>query len=366
VSHTRWTVLSIGYPFAAVGPGAAGGAERVLAMIDRGLVTAGHASVVVAPEGSRIRGRLVEVPGSDSTIDREVRKRVHAHVRAAVAEVLRRERVDVVHMHGVDFHAYAPVCDVPVLVTLHLPVEEYPSRWLREYSAKLHLHCVSWSQHRRMPADLRLLPPIANGIELDEFRPVAEKGGYALVLGRICEDKGQHLAMDAAKLAGVPLLLAGRVYPYPEHLQYFGMQVEPRLDAARRFVGPASGTWLRNLLARARCLVVPSLVHETSSLVAMEALASGTPVVAMRRGALVDVVDDGMTGFLADDVEGLAEGIRNSIAINPARCRDAAVARHDARRMLHDYFAIYAQLGARSTAPRIDHAAADQHPLVTE
>ena len=88
-----------------------------------------------------------------------------------------------------------------------------------------------------------------------------------------CPEKGYHLALDAAHLAGMALLLAGEVFPYPEHQRYFHEEIGPRLDSTRRFIGPVGGQRKRGLLQRAQCLIVPSLVAETSSLVAMEALA---------------------------------------------------------------------------------------------
>ena len=111
----------------------------------------------------------------------------------------------------------------------------------------------------------------------------------------------------------------------------------------RRFVGPVARNGKRALLAKARAVLVPSRCAETSSLVAMEALASGAPVIAYRSGALPEIVDDGITGFLVDDVEGLASAIANVRHIDRARCRMAAEERFDARRMTSQYLALYAQ-----------------------
>ena len=101
-----------------------------------------------------------------------------------------------------------------------------------------------------------------------------------MALGRICPEKGYHIALDAAARAGVPMVLAGEVFRYPAHEQYFRDEIAPRLDASRRFIGPVGLHRKRRLLSEARCLLAPSLAPETSSLVAMEALACGTPVIA--------------------------------------------------------------------------------------
>jgi CelD/BcsL family acetyltransferase involved in cellulose biosynthesis len=160
-----------------------------------------------------------------------------------------------------------------------------------------------------------------------------------------------HLAVQAARLAHVPLVLAGSVYPYPEHERYFREVVAPACDGNTvRFVGPVGLARKRRLLALARCLVVPSLASETSSLVAMEALACGTPVVAFRAGALATIVEHGRTGFIVDSVEDMAEALANVGTIDPATCRRAAEERFAAQRMAAQYLVLYSRLAARPQA----------------
>jgi glycosyltransferase involved in cell wall biosynthesis len=113
-----------------------------------------------------------------------------------------------------------------------------------------------------------------------------KKHRFAAALGRICPEKGFHLALTAARKAGMPLILAGQLFRYPAHEAYFEKEILPRLDKERRFIGRVGSVAKRWLLSSAQCLLVPSLVSETSSLVSMEALACGTPVVAFRAGAL--------------------------------------------------------------------------------
>jgi glycosyltransferase involved in cell wall biosynthesis len=257
--------------------------------------------------------------------------------------VLSLHHVDVVHMHGVDFAEYLPPSDVPVLATLHLPIEWYAPRALRPARPATWLNCVSRTQHEICPQSPYLLEPIGNGVTVDD-RPFIEKGRYALVLGRICPEKGVHIAMNAARRAGVPLVIAGKVFPYPAHLEYFEHTLKPRLGPGTRYIGSINGKRKHRILAAARCLIVASLVPETSSLVAMEALAAGTPIVAFRKGALPELIDHGKTGFLASDEDEMVVAIQDVDRLSPQVCRAAARERFDVRQTINRYFAVYEKI----------------------
>jgi glycosyltransferase involved in cell wall biosynthesis len=166
------------------------------------------------------------------------------------------------------------------------------------------------------------------------------------MLGRICPEKGFHIGLDAARRAGVGLLLGGQVYPYEAHERHFRDEILPRLDRHRRFLGPLGFARKRRLLTAARCLLVPSLVAETGSLVAMEALACGTPVIAFPNGALAEVVEHGVTGFLVRDETEMVDAIRQACRIDPEACRQAARERFSATRTVERYLLTYERLAA--------------------
>jgi len=338
------TVLLVAYPLAPVGRDTVGGAEQILAALDDALARAGHRSIVVACAGSRVAGRLVATPAPAGPLDEAARAAARARHRAALEETIARDAPDLVHMHGLDFHECLPPPGVPVLATLHLPPAWYPPEALRPDRPRTYLNCVSAAQHRCCPAGPALLPPIENGVPVHRFDARVRRRGFALALGRICPEKGFHLALDAARLAGAPLLLGGQVYPYPAHEEYFRTEIRPRLDRRRRFLGPLPFHRKRRLLAAARCLLAPSLAPETSSLAAMEALAAGTPVVAFRSGALAEIVEHGTTGFLVDDVHTMAEAIRAAHTLDPEACRAAARERFSEERMTREYLELYERI----------------------
>ena len=315
-----------------------------MAMLDRGLVARGHRSIAIACAGSRAAGALREVRVGES-FDEKSRCEALEAFRQRIREALESESVDLVHMHGLDFYQYLPPPGVPVLATLHLPASFYPDSVFRLSRPDTWLNCVSAAQLDTCPNSPNLVAAIENGIPLDLF-PAAkyDKGNYALALGRICPEKGFHLAIQAANQARTPLWIAGAVFGYAEHQEYFRRTLMPRLIPPDRFLGAAGFRQKVELLALARCLVISSLVPETSSLVAMEALACGTPVVSFRSGALTGIVKHGSTGFLAHDLSQMAAGITRSGEIDVRECRRDAELRFSAERMTDEYVGLYQRL----------------------
>jgi hypothetical protein len=347
----RLSVLSIAYPLAPIGPDAAGGSEQILGQLDRRLVRDGHESVVIACQGSRAEGRLIEIPLDAAELDDEVRAAAQQRYRVAIRQAMARWDFDVIHMHSLDFHQYLPPEGPPVLVTLHLPPDWYPEKIFRPERPKTWLQCVSASQLRSCPPSPALLPPVENGVPVEHLSTHVHKRNFALALGRICPEKGFHLALEAARLADFPMIVAGEIFRYRAHADYYRQELLPRLDGLRRFIGPVGLARKRRLLAAARCLVVPSLVPETSSLVAMEALACGTPVVAYPTGALPEIVEHGRTGFIVENPAQMARAIHESAQLDHAVCRAAARERFSAERMIGQYLSLYQRL-ARSGAGR--------------
>lgn len=336
-------ILNVAYPFAPVGPDAVGGAEQVLYALDQALVAAGHHSAVMACEGSRTTGCLLPIASPRGDIDPAARSAVYTTMQQVMAAAA--PRADLVHLHGIDFHAYLPPEGPPALITLHLPISWYPPDALHPPRHDTWFNCVSCSQERTCPADVNLVSSIPNGVPVDALSHTRHsRRDYALMLGRVCPEKAQHLALQAAWRANARLLLGGDVFPYPEHRTYFNECVRPLLDQDRRYLGPVGFIRKRRLLNAARCVLIPSLCPETSSLVAMEAMACGTPVIAFRSGALPETVEHGRTGFIVDSVDEMAAALHEVAAIDREHCRHTAAARFSLLRMTNAYLQLYEHL----------------------
>jgi len=344
-----YTVLSVAYPLTPVGDDAAGGSEQVLTILDRALTKAGHRSIVIAAEGSAIQGTLVPSPAARGTIDeaeRQWARRIHKEL---IADTLATRRVDMIHMHSLDFHHYLPGGTIPVLATLHLPPDWYPASIFRCRRKSFYMNCVSVSQQKSCPRSALMLPVVPNGVDVARLNGPAVKRNYALALGRICPEKGFHFSLEAAKLAGCEMVLAGELIPYAVHHQYFDREIVPRLDSRRRFIGPVGFNRKRQLLAEAKCLLIPSTVQETSSLVAMEALAAGTPVIAYRSGALPEIVEHGRTGYLVSNPKEMARAIAAVDRLDGDECRKVARKYFSCDRMVDGYSRIYSRMIPKET-----------------
>jgi glycosyltransferase involved in cell wall biosynthesis len=350
-------ILYVAYPLLTVSDASAGGAEQVLWTLEREISRRRAKTTVAASSGSRVAGELFATGDPCSRLD-DFERRNSQH-QERIIEFVTREFVtrrsrrgqpfDLVHDMSGSFWTRAAEVDVPVLATLHLPRQFYPARSFENVPGNVTFNFVSAAQARNF-GDLGPAPHavISNGIALDHFAPNLDREERAglVWLGRICEEKGTHLALEIARHASMPLTIAGQTYPFSYHQRYFNNEVAPRLSATpdARFIGPVSLHGKISLLRGAKALLVTSQVAETSSLVAMEAAASGTPVIAFRRGALEEVVQDGVTGFLVDRVEDAVQVLRYVDEIKPAACAERAGEHFNSEAMAAKYLRLYAHL----------------------
>jgi glycosyltransferase involved in cell wall biosynthesis len=340
-------ILYVAYPLLPVSDESCGGAEQMLSVLESEISAHGHFTTVAACRGSRPSGTLFSTGPETTHLDRFTERDAdhQGRILALLHETNGRQPTfDLVHDKSGSFWRRAAECNVPVLATLHLPRHFYPENSFSNLPSNLYLNCVSTSQRSSFSDVPNVVGMIPNGIKIGRFPFMSEKQDYLLWMGRICEEKGPHIAIDIAQRTGLPLVLAGQVYPFSYHQQFYNMKVRPHLGGTCPKIcfveTPTLETKVR-LLSHARALLVPSLVDETSSLVAMEAMACGTPVIGFRRGAIPEVVIDGVTGFVVDDAETMAEAIWQAPEINPHACRVHVESNHSAARMAAQYECLY-------------------------
>lgn len=343
-------VLYIAYPLLTVSEESAGGAEQVLWTLEREMATRRIVTSVAASAGSRVSGELLAT-GMPCSLPDDFERRNREHQERIVELVRDRVRsgerfgFDLVHDMSGSFWTRAWEIDTPLLGTLHLPRHFYSPSLFAERAPGVSFNCVSRSQASSF-SDIAIEAVAPNGIALDLFSPPIDQPRSGLLwLGRICEEKAPHLAIEIASRTGMPITIAGQVYPFSYHRQYFDREIAPRIKPPGiSFVNSPSATEKRRLLSEAQAVVITSQVDETSSLVAMEAAASGTPVIAFRRGALPEIVQQGVTGWLAADVEEAVHAVSRIGEIDSAACVSHARHHFSAAAMADRYTSLYRRI----------------------
>ncbi len=345
VSTPRLKILYVAYPLLPLSDESAGGAEQMLWTVEREMARRGHETVVAACEQSQVSGELLPTGKAATGTDQlEQREAEHTSRILGFLDECRQfgDSCDLVHDKSGHFWRHAAAVSLPVLSTLHLPRTFYPQELFASGPPNLFFNCVSQAQAETFTDLATMLGVVRNGIAVERFPLTCDKDDYLLWLGRVCEEKGTHIAIEVARRAGLPLIIAGQVYPFSYHEQYYNREIRPYLDGKHvRFVETPTFAAKIELLRHARALLVPSLAPETSSLVAMEAMACGTPVIGFRRGGIPEVVADSVTGFVVDSAERMAEAILQAGRIDPHACRDHVARNYSTARMADDYERLY-------------------------
>ncbi len=327
-----------------VPPQGYGGTELVVHQLAEGLVAAGHAVTLFASGDSASRADLRAIlPRALTPLGFDTNALSLPFERAHVSWAFSQAAdFDLIHDHTKALGVMlAPTSPVPVLTTVHNDfTPERRSLYLRHRD---HAYVALSQAHARRCPELDFLGVVYNGLDLEQPLFRTEKEDYLLFLGRLCEAKGTHTAIAAAQALDMPLVLAGKVDPVDA--EYVRTRVSPHVDGERiRYVGEVTGLRKWELLAGARCLLFPIAWPEPFGLVMIEAMACGTPVVATRWGSVPEVVAPGVSGWIADDFEGLLEGIRHAPRIDPHACRRQVQERFGTAAMVAGYLALYERL----------------------
>lgn len=342
-------IALISTPFIRVPPSGYGGTELFCYELAEGLTRRGHEVTLFTTADSSVscRVRALYATGQwPPTPEDEIN-----HAAWAFAEIARDGGFDLVHLNsslGVPFARY---CRAPVVHTIHHRREDAISRL---YARHPEIHYVAISERQRsLEVPLRQSHVIHHGVSPARYPVSLTDQGYLTHIGRYAPEKGTHLAIDVAVGAGLPLRLAGRTHPVDR--EYFEAEVAPRLREAEGVTveGEADHLTKIALLRGARALLCPLQWEEPFGLIAIEAMLCGTPVLGFRRGAFPEIVDEGVTGFLAEDgdVETLMQKARELAGFDRAACARRAQERFGAARMVDAYEDLYRSLRAARRQP---------------
>lgn len=328
----------------SVPPNGYGGIEPLIAHLCNGLVDRGHEVTLFASGGSRTKANLEsyypEPPGMTEGVAKpllELSHVLHAYQRAAA--------FDLIHDHSFPLGPSlgAQLSGPPVVHTVHGPPDHPDARPIYELIGRsINVVTISDYQQKALPG-LNYVATVYNGIDVDAYRWQREKDDYLLFVGRICREKGAHVAVEVAARLGRRLIIAGKMKE-PEEIRYFEAEVKPLLTDDIEFVGEADAETKSSLFAGAACTLMPIQWPEPFGLVMVESMASGTPVVALRNGSVPELIDHGVTGFVTDDVDTFTECVGRVGEIDPAECRRAVEMRFSKETMIDGYEKVYAAL----------------------
>lgn len=349
-----------------VPPTGYGGTERVIAGLCDGLVAAGHDVTLFATGRSQTAARLesfVETPLRERMSAEEMAQvGPHLHLRMLTDVYARAGDFDVIHAHtDVWTLPFAGMTDTPTLMTMHGRLDfPLPQRTLALYPGA---PLVSISDHQRLALEgcpVDWLATIPNGLDLTPYhRQPRGEGSYLAFVGRLCPEKRPDIAVEVAARTGWPLRVAAKVDP--TDVEYFEEQIAPLFAAHDvEFVGELGEEDKPAFFAGAAATLFPSDWPEPFGLVMIESLAAGTPVIALRRGAVPEVLVDGKCGFICDDADAMVEGVRRLEELDATNCRRRATD-FGVDVMCARYARAYAALIERAAVPvlRRSPAAAD-------
>ncbi|WP_433028453.1 glycosyltransferase family 4 protein [Actinomycetospora sp. CA-053990] len=341
---TPLRVAVVAPPWLELPPDAYGGVESVCSDLVDALVARGVDVTLLGPgeHGTTAAFRRTGPVADPRLMGRALPEVVQA---ARLPELLDDLAVDVVHDNTLAGPLVGAAHGIPTVVTAHGPVRGDMGEYYRTLSARAALVALSDAQ-RELLSTARWAATVPNGLRPDRFPFRVAKDEYAVFLGRMSPDKGPVWAIDAARAAGIPLVMAAKCREDTE-VQYFEHAVAPRLGGDVEWLGEVGGRRKVELLAGARCLLFPIDWEEPFGMVMIEAMACGTPVVALRRGAVPEVVDDARTGWVCDRPTELAAALRRVHELDPRDCRAAVEERFSDGRLAAGYERVYRRVAAR-------------------
>ena len=333
-------------PWYPVPPSGYGGIELMAYNLARELQDRGHRVSVIGQQGSRGPFETIGVaPESWSlqlgTMHHLPRELLFLH---RAYDVVSRRAFDVVHdnsgLVGLLVAATARL-QTPVVGTLHGALTEAEGEYLAAIDHQVHLVAISEAQ-KALVAGVNWRRVVHNGVDPSVYHRVTnrdEKEDYLVNLARISPNKGQHLAIEVAQRLDMRLVLAGKI----DHDagQYFEERVKPHLNDRITWRENVEGEEKADLLAKAQAMLFPIEWDEPFGLAMVEAMVSGTPVIALARGAASEVVESGVTGFLANDVDGMIKAYGCVKEIDLERCASVAAERFGPKRMADNYQSVY-------------------------
>ncbi len=323
-----------------VPPDGYGGIERMLKLLVDELVDMGVDVTMYCAGGSNTRAEQV-VFFEDAPTEHMGESIYECYHTGHAFKDIKDRDFDLVHDHaGFTGVAFANFLSIPMVHTLHGPFEPQVAHFYNGFARDAHYVTISDFQQKKCP-DLNYAGVVYNAVDLEEHQPDGEKEDYLVYLSRVCEAKGTHHAVRIARENGWRLVMAGKI-DAGRDMEFFQKEIEPYVDGKNIvWLGEVPQDEKVRMLARARCFLFPIEWEEPFGLVMAEANACGTPVITTRWGAAPEVVEHGVTGFVADSLDEIPGFLKRIDEIDPVTCREEVIRRFSPRSMAQGYLDIY-------------------------
>ena len=341
-------VAHVGPVAMAMPPAGSGSVELMTSLLTEGLVRRGVDVTLFATANTTTTARLHALFPEGYVENPDMWPWELYEMLNLAAAVERAREFDVIHYQAAYYPmslAFARLSPTPIVQTLHHSPSPAETRLWASYPEAPFV-AIS-AEQRRLLANVNVVATVLHGIDTDAFSFRASPDDYLLFLGRFTAGKGPVEAIEVARRAGLRLILAA-----PAN-EYYEREVRPLVDGSTiTYAGEVDHAGKVALLGGARALVYPVQAGEPFGLVLAEAMACGTPVAALDRGAVREVVDDGVTGGVYPDLEALVAGLPAVFALDREEVRRRAIARFGIDRMVDEYIAVYERVAARRSSVR--------------
>jgi len=331
-------------PMLPIPPLGYAGTERVVAHLIDGLTARGHRVTLFAPGDSTVDCEVVPTIAT-SLWSTDYRGPVDTYIQLSIARAWEQhERFDLIHSHvETGGFLFARHCPTPVLATLHGRLDVDGTSELMNEFTDIPLVAISESQRRFLPAS-NWVATIHHGLDLKAAPWRREPGDYLVFVGRTSPEKGIGEAIELARRTRLTLKIAAKVYDVVEQVE-FDKYVQPAIEAGvAEYMGELPPASRDPLLAGALATVMLGAWPEPFGLVAIESLATGTPVIARRAGALTETIEHGVDGFLVDDVSEAKLAVEMVPQLDRSLIRQRALERFSRERMVDEYESCYSEL----------------------
>jgi len=326
--------------YESVPPKYYGGTERVVSYLTEELVQQGHDVTLFASGDSETAARLVAVTPRALRLDEGCIDQLAHHILLLEQVARRASEFDVIHYHIDYLHFPLSRCRRhPHVTTLHGRLDLPDLVPLYEEFREMPVVSISNNQRQPLP-DVNWQATVYHGLPTDLLRYHPKPGQYLAFIGRFSPEKGADQAIEIAKRAQLPLKLAAKVDRVDE--EYFEREIKPLLDhPLLEYVGEIGENDKDDFLGDAYALLFPIAWPEPFGLVMIEAMACGTPVIAYRHGSVPELMEDGRSGFIVNDVDGAVSAVRRAAEVRRADVRNVFERRFTATQMASDYLRVY-------------------------